>query len=170
MRNLKYPRSLIYSALGFITILSMAFGAFYLHPTASKAASIGLVTLPNSAAKLTASAQPVGPHSSTGTITVALLLRTSNAAGQQSLITSLYDKNSPNYHHWLSTGQFMAEFAPAASDVAAAQNFLTQAGLHLAASSAPTMLLATGTTSQVEAAFHTQINDYSTKTGDVLCQ
>ena len=165
MRNLKRPRSLIFSALGFITVLSMVFGAFYLHATSSKAASTGFTALPNSSAQWTANAKLVGPHSSTDTMTVTLLLRTSNAAGQQSLIASLYNKNSSNYHQWLSTGQFMAQFAPAASDVTAAQNFLTQAGLQLVASSSPTMLLATGTTAQVEAAFHTQINDYSTKTG-----
>jgi kumamolisin len=100
-------------------------------------------------------------------MTIGLMLRTSNPAGQQSLMASLYDKNSPNYHHWLSTGEFMARFAPASSDVVAAESFLTHAGLHLLASPDATLLFASGTVGQVEAAFHTAINDYRLTDGHI---
>jgi len=165
VRNLRHSRNLTSIAVMITTLLSMIFGTFFLTSGAALAASSPFTTIEGSAASWTTGAHMVGHHSSSDQLTIGLMLRTSHPDQQQSLLTSLYNKNSPNYHHWLSTGQFMAEFAPAASDVDAAKSFLTQAGLHLLASSAPTMLLATGTTSQVEAAFHTQINDYSTKTG-----
>jgi subtilase family serine protease len=153
--------------LALLTVFSMLLGTQYFRAATSKAAGPALTTLPNSAANWikSSSVHLVAAHSASSQMTVALLLRTSNPSGQLSLLKSLYHANSASYHHWLSTGQFNTMFAPSASDVAAATSFLTSAGLKIAASLDATMVVATGTTSQVAAAFHTHINDYSLKTG-----
>ena len=167
MRNLKSRRSLIISVVGLFALLSMVLGSLYFRAGASKAASPAFVTLQNSAARWisSSSAHLVGPHISSDRMTVALLLRNSNLAGQNSLLKSLYHPNSFAYHHWLTSGQYSALFAPGAADVAAARLFLTNAGLTLTASPDATLVEATGTMRQVEAAFHTQINDYRLNTG-----
>jgi kumamolisin len=69
---------------------------------------------------------------------------------------------------WLTSQQFAQHFAPSATDSAAAKSFLTGAGLHLVASDSPTLLLAQGTTTQVEAAFHTSIADYALPNGSTI--
>jgi kumamolisin len=145
----------------------MIFGTFYLHTDSSHAAGTGLTPIHGSAEPWTATAKLIGHHSSNDQLTVGVLLRTTNSAGQASLLASLANKNSSDYHKWLSTSQFMARFAPSASDVAAVKSFLNQSGLHVLAASSPTLLLATGKTSQIEAAFHTTINDYRLSNGKV---
>src|SRR5260370_25406465 len=85
---------------------------------------------------------------------------------QRSLISSLYHPNSSSYYQWLSSAQFSLRYAPLQSSVAAAQSFLTQAGLHLVASPDASLQLASGATSQVEAALHTTINDYAMAHGN----
>ncbi len=167
MGNLKYSRNLTSTAVMFIASLSMIFGTFFLTTGSVLAASSPFTTIQGSFAGWTISAPMVGHHNSSDQLTIGLMLRTSHPDQQQSLLASLYNKNSPNYHQWLSTGEFMARFAPASSDVAAAESYLKQAGLHLLASPDSTLLLASGTTSQVEAAFHTTINDYRLTDGSV---
>ena len=164
MRNFKYSRRLILSMVAVITMLGMAFGTSALLPRTASAAAF--TSIPGSAARWINGAHLVSHHQSSDQLTVGLMLRTTHPDEQRSLIASLYHKNSPSYHHWLTTGEFMARFAPAASDVATAESFLTSAGLHLIASPDTTLLVATGTTSQVEATFHTTINDYSLTNGN----
>lgn len=152
------PLQGVLAAMSLLFLLVSGFSTAYASPRFS------LVTLPDSVAPQLADAQLVGHHISS--MTVALLLATRHQEQQQSLIKALYTPRNPLYHQWLHTGEFDARFGPTASDVAAAQKFLTQAGLRpVADSSSSTLQLATGTVSQVEAAFHTVINDYRTPDG-----
>ena len=84
------------------------------------------------------------------------------------MLKSLYTQGSPAYHAWLTPQQFATRFAPSTSDSTAVIHILTSAGLHLLASSSPTLLLAQGTTTQVETAFHTRIADYTLPDGSVV--
>lgn len=124
-----------------------------------------LVALADSSQHLISQAQTTGHHSSSDQLTVGLALKTSNIAGQLNLLKSLYQPSSANYHNWLATGEYEARFAPAAADVANAKAYLAQYGLQLIASPSASLLLATGSTKQVEAAFHTTLNDYTMSNG-----
>jgi subtilase family serine protease len=44
------------------------------------------------------------------------------------LIDQLHDPESPNFHHWLTAVEFGERFGPAASDIAAATNWLQSQG------------------------------------------
>ncbi len=164
-RPFQHPLSV---TLSIVVILGMLIAAAATFKIASAEASgVGSVTLPNSASPWTksTSAHLRGHHSTSDLITVGIWLKTSNAAGEQSLLKSLYNPTSAAYHQWLSQSQFSAQFAPAASDVSAAQSFLTGAGLHLVASPDTTLILAKGTSKQIEQAFQTTLNDYQTPLG-----
>ena len=110
----------------------------------------------------------VGHHNASDPITIGLVLQTRNAEDQLKLLKALYDPHSSSYHHWLNTGQFDALYSASSDQVAAATDFLTAAGLHLnAGASNNRILVADGTASQVEQAFHTTINDYRLGSGKV---
>jgi kumamolisin len=116
------------------------------------------------------SAQVVGPHAASASLTITLVLQPGNIGQLNNLLTKLYDPTSNQYHHWLGAGQFAQQFAPAAADVASVTTFLTQAGLTIGASPSPLLIRATGTTGQIEAAFNTSINDYRTASGTAFYQ
>lgn len=123
-------------------------------------------TLPNSTAPWINGAQLVGHHRALDTLTIGLALQTSYQEEQYALLKAFYTPTSPLFHQWLQTGEFAARFAPARLLTKAAKSFLHSRGLRLLPDSpSSTLLLATGTTQQIEAAFHTTINDYRLTTG-----
>ena len=131
-------------------------------PVATFAAGVAnpLVKVAYSSTPSLSTAKVVGPHTANGQITVGIVLKTSHLNQQMSLLHSLYNPSSPLFHKWIAAGSFDAQFAPAASDVAAATNYLKSHNLHQLNSPSATMILATGSTQNVEAAFHTTFNDY----------
>lgn len=145
--------------LGTVALLLYTSAAVYARPAAA------LTTLPQSVPSWLGQAHTLGQHTSTDQLTIGVVLETSNQQAQQSLLSALYNPQSASYHHWLASGAFDARFAPSSSTVAAVQQYLKNAGLHVAGFPSATLLLATGTTSQIEAAFHTSINNYRTADG-----
>jgi subtilase family serine protease len=136
-------------------------GAMGVYAIRTQAASPSFDALPNSLPAQVSKDQPIGHHDGNAQLTVELVLQSGNQAGLDRLIGSLYDPHSSQFHQWLPTGAFERQFGPSRSQLEAARSFLRQAGLHLADGSPSAFLLrATGTTSQMEAAFHTRINDY----------
>lgn len=164
---IKTRRNLLLSAITLLTLLGMLVaGAVYLRAGAS-AAGIGPSVIQGSSSAWTRSpsVHRLGHHASTDKLTIGVLLSTRDQAGQVALLKALYHSNSAQYHAWLSANAFSASFAPSAADVAAVSSFLTGSGMTLAASPDASLVLATGTTAQVEAAFHTEIDDFSTSSG-----
>jgi hypothetical protein len=105
-----------------------------LAPTAASATAPALVR-PSSLAPggPPAGAVAEGPLSSDSTMPLAVVLPPSNVAQLQSLLGSLYDPSSPEFHHWLGPGQFLARFGPSASDRSAVQSWLAGKGLSVTA-------------------------------------
>jgi kumamolisin len=162
---MKHVKRLTLPMLGLLAIFSLITGTFYFHTGSSKAASPDLVALAGSAPLWTRTARLLNRHRPDDKVTIGVGLRTSDQQGQIQLLSSLYNPHSPLYHHWLTSAAFSARFAPPASVIAATTSYLTGAGLKLTASPDTTLILATGTFAQVEAAFHTQIDDYSLTNG-----
>jgi subtilase family serine protease len=81
-------------------------------------------------------------------------------SGLNTELAALYDKNSAQYHKWLTQGQFDARYAPAASTQTAVADFLTASGLKVVPSGSPFLVTASGSSTQVSGAFHTTLNTY----------
>ncbi len=77
----------------------------------------------------------------------------------RALIQSMHDKNSPNFHRWLTPAQFGAEWGAADSDIAAVTAWLESHGFSVQGPTAGrTAIEFSGTAGQVQEAFHTSIH------------
>ncbi len=93
-----------------------------------------------------------------------LQLRRSNAQEQafQTLIDQLHDRNSPNFHKWLTAGEIGTRFGPAAADIQVVTGWLAQNGFTINHVYTNGMVIDfSGTAGQVRTAFHTQIHNLS---------
>ena len=78
------------------------------------------------------------------------------------LLDQQQDKSSPNYHAWLTPEQFGQQFGPADADIQAITSWLQLQGFQVAkVSNGRTVIEFSGTASQVQNAFHTEIHKYS---------
>ena len=76
------------------------------------------------------------------------------------LIDQLHDRNSPNYHHWLTAAEIGDRFGPAASDIQAVTGWLTQHGFAVNTVYTNGMVIDfSGSAGQIRAAFHTEIHN-----------
>ena len=78
----------------------------------------------------------------------------------RTLIDDQQDKNSPNYHKWMTPEQFGAQFGPTDSDMQTITSWLQSHGFEVGASKGRTVLEFSGSASQVTEAFHTSIHKY----------
>ncbi len=83
----------------------------------------------------------------------------------QSLIASMHNPKSPDFHKWLTPDQFGKQFGPASSDVAQITNWLKQNGFQVTKlPRGRTVIEFSGTAAQVQQAFRTQIHQYQVGT------
>ena len=101
--------------------------------------------------------------SSTQLTHVRMVLQRSSQqeAALDKYLADLQDKSSPNYHKWLTPGQFGKLYGPADSDIAAIVAWLESHGLKVEeVSLGRTSIAFSGTASQVEEAFRTSIHSF----------
>ncbi len=94
---------------------------------------------------------------------MVLLLQGSDAqkADLTQLLKDQQDKKSPQFHKWLTPTQFGERFGPSDNDLAKVTGWLTAQGLSVEKpSNGRRFLLFTGTSTQVETAFQTEIHTY----------
>src|SRR5579859_7007842 len=91
-----------------------------------------------------------------------LVLKRSDAqeAALEQLLDDQQDKNSPNYHKWLTPEQFGQEFGPTDADMQTITNWLQSHGFEVGSTKGRTVLEFSGSASQVQEAFHTTIHKY----------
>jgi len=78
------------------------------------------------------------------------------------LVRQMYDRNSPNYHHWLTLNEYKARFAPTAGDLAVVRQHLAADNLHVVASDKFNhYVTARGTVADVQRAAGVQLNRVS---------
>ena len=83
------------------------------------------------------------------------------AAALEQLLADQQDPSSPRYHSWLSPEQFGVEFGVAQQDIDTISAWLGSQGFQVTAVAAGRRSIEfSGTSGQVERAFHTQINRY----------
>jgi subtilase family serine protease len=101
----------------------------------------------------------LGPENQSAPIAMTVWLKLHNEAALDSMLQQMYDKKSPNYHHWLTPAQFKAQFAPTAQEMATVRSFL--AANHLTITSVHEnnhFVVAQGRVGDAQKAFNTQIN------------
>ncbi len=94
-----------------------------------------------------------------------MLLALSPSGAQESELTKLLDeqqnRNSPNYHHWLSAAEFGARFGATDADLQKVRGWLERAGFTVERVAASKRWVEfSGTSAQVESAFHTVMQYY----------
>jgi subtilase family serine protease len=130
--------------------------------TPAPGANLGFVALANSVSPTTDNV--TGSYSSSK-MQVEVAVAPRDEAGLNSMLAALYDKNSPSYHRWLSTGQFDARYAPTPASRDAVAKFLSGSGLTVAPSGSPYLVRATGSSAQVQSTFHTTLNSFKDPQG-----
>jgi subtilase family serine protease len=92
-------------------------------------------------------------------LTIALPLR--NQAQLQELLQSIYDPQSPSYHHFLSVQEFTDQFGPSQPDYDALISFAEANGLTITGTAPNRMIVdVTGTVANIERAFHVTMGVY----------
>src|SRR5262245_36046313 len=110
--------------------------------------------LPQNVPPWVSEAKLKGRANGAGRIVVSVYLQLRNEAGLRSLVRNLYTPGNPQYRQFLTPQQFRAAYSPAAADVNAVKNFLSQKGLNVEYSPANAMYVdASGSVSQFENAF-----------------
>jgi subtilase family serine protease len=95
-------------------------------------------------------------------VVLAVYLNFSNKSELDTLVAAQTTKGNPLYGHFLTPGQFRAQFAPAASSVAAVEKALRDWGFTVVREPASRFYIeAVGTVAQVKAAFQVSQNLYS---------
>jgi subtilase family serine protease len=108
-----------------------------------------------------ATAKKLGSVDTTQVIEVSLWLQLHNQSQFDALAQSLYDRTSPNYHHWLKAQDIAARFAPTDAEVAVVRQFLAAHHLKVVKTGPDRLYVrAQGAVADVQNAFHVQINNY----------
>ena len=77
------------------------------------------------------------------------------------LLDDQQDKASPNYHKWLTPGQFGKRFGPAEQDIATVKSWLQSHGFEIGnVAKGGNLIEFSGVARQVQQAFHTSIHKY----------
>ncbi len=119
-------------------------------PAFAQSAS-GIRALPN--------AQMLGAEDQSKQIAVTFWLNQRDKAGFDELVRQMYDRNSPNYHHWLTRNEYRARFVPSAGDMAIVQRHLAANNLHVVATDKfNRYVTARGTVADVQSATGVQLN------------
>jgi len=104
-------------------------------------------------------AELLGPENLSKEITVTLWLKQHNQAAFDELVRQMYDKNSPNFQHFLTMTQYQARFAPTAKEVAMVRDFLAGRNLRVTSMDKSNhYVIARGRIADMQTAFNTQIN------------
>jgi hypothetical protein len=81
-------------------------------------------------------------------------------AALRKMLDDQQDKNSANYHKWLTPEEFGKQFGPSDADMQAITGWLQSHGFEVGATKGRTVLEFSGSASQVQEAFHTSIHKY----------
>src|SRR6202167_5158307 len=125
------------------------------------ASTVGGKLVTNNTPSYVATAKNLGAEDPAKVIDVTIWLQLHNRSQFDALTQSLYDRNSPNYHHWLTQKDIAAQFAPAAQEAKTIQQFFTAHNLNVVKTGPNNFYVrARGTVADVEKAFQVQLNNY----------
>jgi len=106
----------------------------------------------------------LAPDLAMGDLVLVLKRSPELQAAFNSYVASEYKPGSANYHHWLTAEEVGAKFGPSRTDVETISNWLRDHGFSMDAVSKDRLSIRfSGTASQVEATFHTEIHQIETR-------
>ncbi len=101
----------------------------------------------------------LGRTSKSQSIRLEVVLAPSHQAQMASLLHSLYAVGSPDYHQWISRGDFAKRFDPSPKEVAAVESWLARRGLHSTYTSGLAVHVA-GSAGLIESGLGISFNNY----------
>ena len=106
-------------------------------------------------------AKLVGPYNPSSMLRLAISIKAPKMAEEEQFLKELQDKNSPNFHKYLTPAQWNARFAPAQQDEQAVVDWATSKGFTITARY-PNRLMVNveGTVDTIQKAFNITINHY----------
>jgi subtilase family serine protease len=108
------------------------------------------------------SAKNLGPENPDTTIEVSVWLKPHNQSQLDALTRQIYDRNSPNFRHFLQRSEFSRTFAPSAAEIAQVKKFLESQNLKTVRLGPDNLFIrARGAVRDVQTAFHVQLNNYN---------
>lgn len=107
-------------------------------------------------------ASDAGPTASSNLITTAVILNVPNLQALQGFVADTTTPGSPDYHRFLTVSQFRARFAPSNEAVQQFVKYLESFGIVVNRIYPDNLdITATGTAAEFNAAFATQLHDYT---------
>lgn len=104
----------------------------------------------------------LGPEDLSKSISVTVWLRQHNKNTFDALVQQMYEKGSPNYHHWLTMAQYQAKFAPTQHDAALVQAYLETHNLTVTGTEKNNhYVMARGVVSDVQTALNVEIHRFN---------
>jgi pseudomonalisin len=101
------------------------------------------------------------PTPSTKRLHLAIGLAPRHQAAERRAMRAIYTPGNPSYHHFLSSAQWRARYAPSASRVSTVRTYLAEQGLRdLQVSGNRMVVTATATAAQAQRAFHTSLAQF----------
>src|SRR5271156_5864890 len=115
----------------------------------------------NNTPSYVSTAKNLGAESSATLMEVTIWLQLHNRSEFDALTQSLYDRTSPNYHHWLKASDIAARFAPTAQEAKTVEEFIAAHHLTVVKMGPINFYVrARGTVADVQKAFQVQLNNY----------
>ncbi len=111
-----------------------------------------------------ATAKNLGTEDPTKTIEVSIWLNLHNRGEMDEVARQLYDRTSPSFRHFLNRSEIAQRFAPTADEAKTVQRFFEAHNLKVVAVGPDNFFVrAQGTVSDVQTAFHVQLNNYQVR-------
>ena len=129
--------------------------------------AIALIALPAFAQSANAGqslpkAQLLGPENLSKQITVNVWLKQRNKAAFDELVRQMYDKNSHNYHHFLTINEYKQKFAPTDAEAATVRQHLANNRMSIVSTDKLNHVVTVrGAVADVQRAFGVQLNRVS---------
>ena len=127
----------------------------------SALADSGLKILPGHLAPAIHHLKPQADLDSSNVLTLAIGLPLRNTGALSSLLQRIYDPASPDYHHYLTTGEFTAKFGPTTNDYEAVCAFARSNGFVIIRTHPNRMLVdVRAGVPDIQRAFHVKMKTY----------
>jgi len=137
--------------------LAMSGGAAF----SSAAAGGPLKTLPGHVPPIVSKLQALAPLSTASNLDLTIGLPLRNREALTNLLRQIYDPASPHYHHYLTPGEFTAQFGPSEQDYQAVIDFAKASGLKVINTHPNRMLLnVRAKAGDIEKTFHVALRTY----------
>src|SRR5882724_1241564 len=158
MHNLKPTAFMGNNLLKIVMGLTVSCAAIFSNTAAAQS---GMTTLRGHVPAAVSRLQAKGQLSAETNLSMAIGLPLRNEASLDSLIQQIYDPASPNYHHYLTSEEFTAQFGPTEDDYQKVVNFAQASGFTVTKTHGNRMLVdVRGKISDVEKAFHVKLKTY----------